>query len=186
MFAMPVCASSSAKVVASDGGIGRRGTPLFHMCGEGVQSSYGSDICFSDLWVIVSAMEFGSVRVILPNSMIALLVSWSIASARFLSHKPWLGWGMMSNRLLILGKIGSPVSWSSSSSSSRSILKRRDGSVFSSLLLLISMSLKGEPGLAMLDIGESGDSLFLLEAALARVQSAVNMLVGCECKRQVE
>ena len=78
----------------------------------------------------------------------------------------------------MLGKMGLPVSWSSSSSSSRSILKRRDGGVFSLLLLLISMSLNGKPGLAMLDIGESGDSLFLLEAALARVQSAVNMLVG--------
>jgi len=40
-FAMPICASSSAKVVMSDGGIGRCGTLLFHVCGEGVQSSYG-------------------------------------------------------------------------------------------------------------------------------------------------
>jgi len=84
----------------------------------------------------------------------------------------------MSNRSLILGRIGLLDNWSSSSSSSRSILKRRDGGIFSSLLLLISMLLNGEPGSAMLDIGESGNSLFLLEAALARVQSAVNILVG--------
>jgi len=38
-FAMPVCASSSSKVVVLDGGVGRHGTPLFHVCGEGVQSS---------------------------------------------------------------------------------------------------------------------------------------------------
>jgi len=73
--AMPVCASSSAKVVESDGGVGRCGTPLFQVCGKGIQSSYGSECCTSGLWVIVSAMRFGSVLVILPNSMIALLVS---------------------------------------------------------------------------------------------------------------
>jgi len=39
--AMPVCASSSAKVVASDSGVGRHGTPLFQVYREGVQSSYG-------------------------------------------------------------------------------------------------------------------------------------------------
>ena len=119
-------------------------------------------------------------------SSVAFLLNWqcfsfvtcTIASVRFLSHKPQLGHGVMSNRSLMLGKMGLPVSWSSSSSSSRSILKRRDGGVFSLLLLLISMSLNGEPGSAMLDIGKSGNSLFLLEAASARVRSAVNILVG--------
>jgi len=62
-----------------------------------------------------------------------------------------------------------------SSSSSRSILKRREGRVYSSLLLLMSMSL-GDPGSAMVE-WESGA---LLEAMSARVQSAVNMLVGCK------
>ena len=47
--------------------------------------------------------------------------------------------------------------------------------MYSSLLLLISMSL-GDPGSAMVE-EERGA---LLEATLARVQSAVNMLVGCK------
>ena len=94
----------------------------------------------------------------------------------------------MSNRSLMFGRIGSPVSWSSSSSSSStSILKRRDGGVFSSLLLLMSMSLNGEPGSVRVDSSESGDSLLLLAVTVARVLSAVNMLlVGWECKRQVD
>ena len=37
--AMPVCASSSSRVVMLDGGIGRCGTPLFQVFGKGVQSS---------------------------------------------------------------------------------------------------------------------------------------------------
>jgi len=127
--------------------------------------------------VIVSAISFGSCVKILPN-LVYFRSICAIASAWFLSHKPQLGWGVMSNKSLMLGKIGSPVSWSSSSSSSRSILKRRDGSVFSSLLLLISMSLIGEPSSAMSDIGVSGESLVLPAAVSVRVRSAVNMLVG--------
>jgi len=47
--------------------------------------------------------------------------------------------------------------------------------VYSSLLLLMSMSL-GDPGSAMVD--EESGALFA--AMLARVRSAVNMLVGCK------
>ena len=46
--------------------------------------------------------------------------------------------------------------------------------MYSSLLLLMSMSL-GDPGSAMVD-EESG---VLLEVTSARVQSAVNMSIGC-------
>ena len=37
--AMPTCASSSSRVVVSDGGVRRCGTPLFQVLGEGAQSS---------------------------------------------------------------------------------------------------------------------------------------------------
>ena len=89
----------------------------------------------------------------------------AMASAWFLSHKLRLGQGMISNRSLMLGRIGSPVSWSSSSSSSISTLKRRDGGVFSSLLLLMSMSLNGEPGSVRVESGESGGSSKCVECS---------------------
>ena len=56
-----------------------------------------------------------------------------------------------------------------------SILNRRDGGVYSLLLLLISISL-GNPGSAMVE-WERGA---LLAVMSARVWSAVNMLVGCK------
>ena len=59
----------------------------------------------------------------------------------------------------------------SSSLSSRSNLNRRGDGEYSSLLLLISMSL-GDPGSAIVD--EESGALFA--AMSARVQSAVNML----------
>ena len=58
-----------------------------------------------------------------------------------------------------------------SSSSSRSNLNRRGDGEYSSLLLLISMSL-GDPGSAMVD--EESGALFA--AMSASVRSAVNML----------
>ena len=59
----------------------------------------------------------------------------------------------------------------SSSSSSRSNLNRRGDGEYSSLLLLMSMSL-GDPGSAIVD--EESGALFA--ATSARVRSAVNML----------